>query len=424
MYTTHILNNGIKVVMQELAHYRSTSIGVWIKTGSIDETKEKNGISHFIEHMLFKGTETLSAREIAEAFDSIGGDLNAFTSKECTCFHSRVLDHHIDVPIKILSDMIKNPSLRPDDIEKEKSVVLDEIMMAEDTPDDVSYDLIAKSIYEDGTLSRPILGSKETLESFDKQLIEQHLNDYYTTDNMVISVAGSFDEEELMKLLNEGFNMPKTGHKAVKHTNKFHRNAAFIYRDIEQVHLEIGYKGIPYGHASVFDLAALNALLGASVSSRLFQNIREAHGLTYSINSYVSQYEETGLFSIYASMHVKNINKVVGLIRNELDILLTKGISEEELYRVKEQLKGNYILDLESVDSYMNLLGKNTLFKTKIHTPNQVEEKINAITKDSVEALLKDILSQAPTLALVGRVDEDHLNQCVKILGGANEAAS
>lgn len=422
MYTTHKLKNGIPVVMSHLPQYRSVSIGVWIKTGSIDETQASNGISHFIEHMLFKGTTSYSARDIAEIFDSVGGDLNAFTSKECTCFHGRVLDNHLAIPIKIIADMIQNPLLDEKDIEKEKGVVLDEILMADDTPDDVSYDLIAKTIYNNGSLSRPILGTEDNLKYFSYETITDHLNQFYTTDNMVISLAGSFDEEEALLLLNEHFNMTGCTHNSVDSINDFHVGGDFIYRDIEQIHLEIGFKGLPYSKEEIFDLAALNNILGASVSSRLFQNIREAEGLTYTINSYLTQYEKTGLLSIYASMQSDNLKTVVQLIQRELETLINNGITDKELIRVKEQLKGNYILDLESTDSYMNLIGKGTLFKIPIRTPEEVEKAIDGISKESVNSLIMSILNTKPSVALVGRVDKNHLLQCINILGGEYEA--
>lgn len=421
MYRTHTLNNGIKVILAKLNNYRSASMGVWIKTGSIDENEKNNGISHFIEHMLFKGTPNRSARDIAEAFDSIGGDLNAFTSKECTCFHAKVLDHHIEIAIEILADMLKNPLMDDLDIKREQSVVLDEIMMAEDTPDDVSYDLISKVTYHEGSLSRPILGTSETLKSFNKKSLLDHMAEYYTTDNMVISIAGSFDEIDILKKLNHYFNMKESVHLPKVVNNYFHSQADFINRDIEQVHLEIGYEGINFSSDEIYSLAALNNILGASVSSRLFQNIREAHGLTYSINSYITQYENNGLFSIYASMNTSNLLTVVSLIKKELDQLLNEGITDKELSRVKEQLKGNYILDLEGTDSYMNIIGKGRLFDRTIRMPNEVEARINEINMKDVIDLMTKILTSKPSIALVGRVDQELLNQCVTIIGGQHE---
>lgn len=348
--------------------------------------------------------------------------MNAFTSKECTCFHSKVLDHHIEIPIKVLSEMITTPSLAEEDIEKEKGVVLDEILMAEDTPDDVSYDLIAKTIYQSGSLSRPILGTEKQLNRFDKTMISSHMKRYYTTDNMVISIAGSFDEKQVLNYLNQYFNMPISQHQEQATMNTFHSGGEYIYKATEQVHLEIGYNGLPYGSKQAYSLAALNNILGASVSSRLFQNIREAEGLTYTINSYATTYENTGLFSIYASMQRNNLEKVTRLIQKELQLLISKGITNKEVERVKEQLKGNYILDLESTDSYMNLLGKGLLFNIPIKTPEEVEKSIDDITKESIEDLIQLLLNTTPSVAIVGKVDENILQTCIQILGGHDEA--
>lgn len=424
MYTKHILKNGTRVIMSKLPGYRSVALGVWVKVGSIDETPENNGLAHFIEHMLFKGTKNYSAKDIAESFDSIGGDLNAFTSKECTCFHAKVLDQHIEVPIRIIGEMLQSPILSEEDIEKEKTVVYDEIMMADDTPDDVSYDLLAKALFQDGSLSRPILGSLETVKSFDKAMIQLHMNQYYTSDNTVIAIAGSFNEAEIISLLEAHFNHENEISLKHEQPNKVHHDFNYIHKDIEQVHLEIGFQGISYGDERVYELAALNNILGASVSSRLFQNIREKYGLTYSINSYVSQYETTGIFAIYASMHLENLNHVATLIRAELSSLIQHGITAEELTRVKEQLKGNYILDLEGTESYMNLLGKSELFCKKIKSPEAVEASINQISLESVNELIGSLLNEMPAISLVGRVNEKHLKTCIDILGGFDEANS
>ena len=418
MYTEHILSNGVKVIMTELDVYRSVSIGFWIKTGSINETKTNNGISHFIEHMLFKGTKTRTAKDIAEIFDSVGGDLNAFTSKECTCFHARVMDIHLEIAIKVISDMITNPALRAIDIKKEKGVVIDEINMAEDTPDDVSYDLIYKVLFGEDSLSRPILGNSETVKSFNVDIIKEHMNKYYTTDNIVISIAGSLDKENVIELLEQNIGKFKTNKKIeINNNNICMFGKGFIYKDIEQVHLEIAYKGLSYANDEIFSLAALNNILGASVSSRLFQSIREDNGLTYSINSYITQHKTVGLFSIYACMNNDNLLVVTKLIKIELDKLRNKTITDFEILKVKDQLKGNYILDLEGSESYMSLLGKGKLFGKKIRTQEEIELKIDEITLDSIEKLISKILKTNNfSIAIVGKISEDNLNECNEIL--------
>lgn len=412
MYETHKLSNGIQVIMKELPVYRSASIGIWVKTGSINETNQNSGISHFIEHMIFKGTKNHSAKSIAEFFDGIGGDLNAFTSKECTCFHAKVLDEHLEQAILIMGDMLSHPMMDSEDIRKEKGVVLDEIYMAEDTPDDVSYDLIAKTVYGDGPLGKAILGTKESVQSFNQAMISDYLKTYYTTENVVVSIAGSYNAETTLKALEAALKLPCRVDSPERTCNTFSASTAYIYRDIEQVHLEIAFEGVPYCSNKMFDLAALNAIVGSSVSSRLFQNIRENHGLTYTINSYVSQYEAEGLFNIYASMNKENLLQVVALIQKELDDIKKNGVDEVELARVKEQLKGNYILDLEGSESYMTLLGKGKLFSKPIYSTDEIENRINGITLDSVNHMAKFLFNKLPAFTLVGRVDEKDVQAC------------
>ncbi len=418
MYNEHILSNGMKVVMSKLDVYRSVSVGFWIRTGSANESEKSNGISHFIEHMLFKGTKSRTGKEIAEVFDTIGGDLNAFTSKECTCYHAKVLDNHLEVAISVISEMLSSPTLAEDDIKKEQGVVLDEIGMAEDTPDDVSYDLIAKVIFGEDPLSRPILGTTDNIMSFTRKDIIDYMNKYYTPDNIVISIAGSFNEDETIEMLEKYMkSYPVVTSSPDRTSSSFKSSYDFIYKDLEQVHLEISYNGLAYTSKDLFSLAALNNIFGASMSSRLFQSIREDHGLTYSINSYSTQYESVGLFSIYACMNHENLFIVARLIKKELDKLRKDGVLDTEIKKVKEQLKGNYILDLEGSESYMNLLGKAMLFDKTIYTQDEVEDRINLITKESVNELIDRILSNDNySIAAVGKVDKKAIKECYEIL--------
>lgn len=421
MYKTYDLNCGAKLFLTPLPIHRSASIGFWVKTGSIHETKSLNGMSHFIEHMLFKGTTSRSAKEIAEFFDVRGADLNAFTSKECTCYHAKVLDHHLIGAIEVISDMLSHPLMDEDEIEKEKNVVIDEIKMAEDTPDDVSYDLIANTIFNESTLGQPILGFESQVQSFTRKSILAYMNDFYTSDNIVISVAGSFDEDAVIEVLNQYLDIKNTKEKNINKQQEFNSQSTFVYKDIEQVHLEIAYPGLGLGNPKVFPLAALNAILGGSVSSRLFQVIRENHGLTYSVNSYLNQYETIGTLSIYANMHKDNLNKVVELIEQEIKEISLNGVTEDELKRVKEQLKGSYILELEGSESYMGLIGKNKLFHKKIHSIEDIESKINAITMSDIKDVIKLTLDNSPALSLVGRIKTEDLMSCSNVLGVDNE---
>lgn len=417
MYNTYELNCGVKLFLTPLPIHRSASIGFWVKTGSIHEPKVLNGISHFIEHMLFKGTSTRTARDIAEFFDSRGADLNAFTSKECTCYHAKVLDHHLVDAIEVISDMICNSLFTDEEIEKEKNVIIDEITMADDTSDDVSYDLIAKASFGKCTLGQPILGFEESVQSFTSSDIRTYMDHYYTSDKIVISIAGSFNESAVIKALNKFLTLKVGVKKETINIQEFYSQGAFISKDIEQVHLEVAYPGLALGDEKVFPMAALNVILGGSVSSRLFQNIREKYGLTYSINSYLNQYENIGTLNLYANMQKSNLKRVVDLLAEEIKVMLLKGVTDEELKRAKEQLKGNYILDLEGSESYMGLIGKNTLFNKKIYTVEAIELKINAIDMKDLNDIIQETLKEKPAVSIVGKVNQKDLDYCIKKLG-------
>jgi len=394
-----------------------------VKAGSIHETKENNGISHFIEHMLFKGTETYTAKGIAEFFDARGADLNAFTSKECTCYHAKVLDHHLTEAIEVIADMICHPLLDAKEIEKEINVVLDEIKMAEDTPDDVSYDLIARTMFKGSSLSQTILGLEDNIRSFKREDLINYMDKYYTSDQIIISIAGSYDEQAVVDTLNTCLNLKKSSHQVDQIQQTYLSQATYITKDTEQVQLEIAFPGLPSNDKRIFPMAALNAIWGGSVSSRLFQVIREEHGLTYSINSYLNQYEMIGSFSLFASMDKDNLIEVLKLIEEERQKMIDSGISLDELNRVKEQLKGNYILELEGSDNYMGLIGKNKLFNKPIYDLDQIESKIDQITLKDIRDVIHLSLSQSPALSLVGRIDEVDLKACQEILGVEDESS-
>ncbi|WP_432400464.1 M16 family metallopeptidase [Wukongibacter sp. M2B1] len=410
MHKKFTLNNGIKVITRKIPHMRSVSIGIWINTGSIAETDENNGVSHFIEHMLFKGTVNRSAKEIACHMDSIGGQLNAFTSKECTCYYAKVLDSHIDTSIDILSDMLLNSKFDDNDILKEKSVVCEEISMYEDSPEDLVYDSLSKTIFHKHSLGYPILGTYDSVESLKREDILKFMESNYTSDNIVISVAGSFDEKHLADVLNEKF-----GHSAFKPSNAknintpiFHSNFTYKNKDIEQVHVCLGFEGIPNnGEQNLYPLYVLNNIFGGSMSSRLFQSVREEHGLAYSIYSHPSFYKNFGLFSIYLSLNPSQLSNAVRLISEEINTLINDCITTDELNRSKEQLKGNYILGLESTSGIMTMLGRSEIYGKKIRSMEEVLKIIDDINMSDIRNVVDKIFtSDKVSLSLVGKLDE------------------
>ncbi len=395
MYKKHILNNGLRIVTEHIPYVKSISIGVWIETGSKMESSEENGISHFIEHMLFKGTKNRSAKAIAESIDAVGGQINAFTGKECTCYYVKVLDSHFDLALDVLSDMVFNSNFDPNEIDKERSVILEEISMYEDSPEDLVHDLFSQTLFKESTLGYPILGTKESLAQLNQEKMLEYLRKHYRPENAVISVAGNFDELQLMKEIEKRFeNWQQLETKAaVDMPLNYHYEVLHKSKDIEQTHLCLGFKGIEMGNKEVYPLMVVNNILGGSMSSRLFQSIREERGLVYSVYSYPTTYKNGGIFAIYAGMNPQQLEEVCQLIKLQLNTLKTEGLTAEELHKAKEQLKGNYILGLESTSSRMTSIGKSELLLQRILSPKEILQLIDDIKLTDVEAVADKVIN-------------------------------
>lgn len=422
MYKKFNLNNGIKVITRNIPHVRSASIGIWVNTGSVAETEENNGICHFIEHMLFKGTSNRSAKEIAAHMDNIGGQLNAFTSKECTCYYSKVLDTHIATAIDVLSDMLFNSKFDENEIIKEKSVVCEEISMYEDSPEDLVYDSLSKTIFHKHSLGYPILGTYSSIDGLKRDDIIKYMDKNYTSENIVISVAGSFDENHLINELNKKFGSHSLNKEKSNIVAKpiFNSDYTYTNKDIEQIHICAGFEGIANdGVENLYPLHILNNIFGGSMSSRLFQTIREEHGLAYSIYSHPSYYRNFGLFSIYASLNPSQLQKITKLMTMEIKNLVTDYITEEELNRSKEQLKGNYILGLESTSSIMTMMGKAVIYGKKIRTLEEVLDKIDRVNMSDMKNIVDRIFNRGKlSLSIVGKLDEETTKETFEYIKG------
>lgn len=402
------LRNDIEVIVEKLEHVKSVSVGYWVRVGSMNETEKNNGVSHFIEHMLFKGTEHLTAKEIATTMDNIGGQLNAFTSKECTCYYAKVMDTHVDIAFNVLSDMIQNPLFEERDIERERGVVIEEINMYEDSPEDLAHDELAKVMYQNNPLGYPILGTIETLTAMDRECIVSYYNQYYTPQNLVISVVGNVDYDQVIEMLNDrlGDWEAKHGEFNQKVTEELTTGVVKRTKDIEQFHMCLGFKGYGRNDQRQYSLLVLNNILGGSMSSRLFQKIREEMGLVYSIYSYPTNYFDTGVFTIYAGMNSNEVETVMALIKDELELLKTESVSDEEFLTAKEQLKGNYILGLESTSSRMINYGRSYLLEGSIKTQEEILEKIDKISKKDIENIIEDIFSNPVSISYVSDYEE------------------
>ena len=412
MYKCQTLKNGLTIIGEEIPYLKSISLGVWVKAGSIMETKENSGVSHFIEHMLFKGTTNRTSKELAREIDNLGGVINAFTSKECTCFYVKLLDEHINIGIDVLSDMILNSRFDERDIKKEKSVILEELKMYEDSPDDLVYDLLLENIYKDHSLGMNILGDRHSLKNLKRESILDYYNEYYVPNNSIISICGNFKFEEIVKQIEEKFKtwQPKSVDTT---TTKPNFNPCIVKKnkDIEQVNLAINLDAIPMiNNREVYALSVVNNVFGGSISSRLFQKIREEKGLAYSIYSSQTLYEDCGELGIFASTSTENIQEVYKSILEEIELIRNEYISPQEIHESKEQLKGSYMLDLESTSSRMMSNGKNMLMRNKVDDEQDIIDYINAVEYDDVVKIIKKVFNtENMGVCIVGK-DVENIN--------------
>ncbi|WP_391121386.1 M16 family metallopeptidase [Psychrobacillus sp. L3] len=394
--------NGLRIVSEPISHVRSVAVGIWVQAGSRYELPEENGLTHFIEHMLFKGTTTRSAKQIAEEFDRIGGNINAFTSKENTCYYAKILDHHAEYAVEILADMFFNSLFDPSEIEKERQVVLEEINMVEDTPDDIVHEYLWEKMYENDPLGSSILGTEDTLNSFTKETILSYMEKHYTPENVVISVAGNIQEGfiEYIESLFGQFKREKSPFVSIE-TPAIKPIYTENFRETEQAHICLAYPGLSVKADNIYSLVVLNNIVGGSMSSRLFQEIREDKGLAYSIYSYHSSYEDTGVVVIYGGTSSNQLVELKTSILNSIRTIVENGVTEVEITNSKEQLKGNLLLGLESTNARMSRNGKNELLYGKHRSLDEVSETIDEVTLESVVELAKEIFSYKPAISII-----------------------
>ena len=401
MILKHQSKNGLRIVMENIPGVRSVTIGIWILTGSRNETPKNNGISHFIEHMLFKGTKTRTAQEIAEVFDSIGGQINAFTSKEYTCLYAKVIDNHKELALDVLSDMFFNSTFDEKEIEREKKVIYEEIKMYEDTPDDIVHDLLAQAAFGNHPLAYPILGTEKQLSTFNREMLIDYMEKRSTPDNVVISVAGNTDESFLKKIDERFGSYMGKAEEQEKTIPIFVAESAKLNKDTEQAHYCLGYQGLSVDDQSIYSLLILNNILGGSMSSRLFQDVREKQGLAYSVYSYHLSYLDHGLLTIYAGTGNDQLEKLKQTIDLTIDELVTNGVTDKELHNSKEQLKGNLILGLESTNSRMSRNGRNELLLKRHRTLDEIIREIDKVSHSSIQKIIEEVFQTKPATALV-----------------------
>ena len=389
MYQKMMLPNGVRIITEEIEHVRSAAVGIWVGAGSRDEHEEYEGISHFIEHMFFKGTEHRSARALAEALEAVGGQLNAFTTKEYTCYYAKILDEDLDLAIDVLSDMFFSSQFDEKEIEKEKNVVIEEIKMYEDSPDELIHDVFSENVWSDNPLGKPILGTAESIRELTREKILTYLSEHYAPDNVVISVAGKVKHEDIVAKLSKHFGtFHRGGRRVLEETPVWHQVERYQTKDTEQMHILIGVPGLGQDDEDIHAMHIFNNVLGGGLSSRLFQEIREQRGLAYSVYSYHSTYVDTGLFAIYAGTSPNNTEEVIECVLKEMREIRDKGITEEELVRTKAQIKGGLYLGLESVSSRMSRLGKTELTYNRVLSPEEVVEKLEKVTLEDIKRVI------------------------------------
>ena len=402
MIVRETLDNGLRLLTETMGQVRSVSLGVWLTRGSRDESNAQSGIAHFVEHMLFKGTPSRSAEDIAQAIDSIGGQLDAFTAKEYASYYVKVLDQHLPLAVDILSDIVMHPAFQQVDIEREKKVVLEEIKMVEDTPDDLVHEMFTQSFWEGHPLGRPILGSRETVEAFTQQSLREYFESAYTAGNIIVSAAGNVDHARVRELILSAFqSMPSSASRPPDTPPTVVPQVIVRNKELEQSHICVGASSYPQNHDDRYSSYVLNTMLGGSMSSRLFQNIREKRGLAYSVFSGLSAYRDAGNLTIYAGCANDAVSEVIDLMIAELRQIKLAPTADSELRRAKDHLKGSLMLSLENTSSRMSHLARQEIYFERQFGLDETLDGIERVTTDDVLRVAQDLFSHGALAATV-----------------------
>lgn len=393
-----VLNNGLRVVTEDMPNIRSLAIGLWFDSGSRDEPDELAGIAHFLEHMNFKGTDRRSAAAIARQIEGSGGHLNAFTSKEFTCYHARIVDQQLSRAVDILADITQNSTYKLDDVEKERGVILEELKSVEDTPDELIFEHFIAQLYNRHSMGRSVLGGRASLQTINRDKLINYRSVNYSPARMVVAVAGNIDHNRLVRMIEHRFPNKVTSRPdrvpPVEEAKKDQRQD--LYTKTQQAHICWGCRAYPYGDNRKYSLLILNTLLGGGMSSRLFQHIRERHGLAYSVFSFIETYFDTGLFGIYAGTEPDQAERTLRMIRKELRETVRTPVSARTLQRTKDQLKGNLILGLESPGNRMHRLAKMELYASEWLSLDDVVDRIDAVTVEDIQKVVNDLFVERP----------------------------
>jgi predicted Zn-dependent peptidase len=413
-YQQTILDNGITVITERMDSVASVALGMWVRVGSRDETTGQAGMSHFMEHMMFKGTPTRTAMDISRSFDAMGAELNAFTSKETTCYYARFLDAHLEEAFTILADMVVNSTFTDEDISSEREVVLEEIARTTDTPEDYVFDVASDALWPTAPLGRPVLGHRDTVSLFDHADCAAYHTARYTASNLVVSAAGNLDHDEIVRLAQNKLGGLFKGKRLtrVEHPAQTNRPMALLKRETEQAHVVYTLPYLPANDPDRFAATLLDSVLGGGMSSRLFQEVREKRGLVYAIYTYASSYEGAGSYGVYAGTRPANIEQVVAITVEELRKMHASGVSAEELARAKESSIGQLALAMESPRQHMVMLGRNRVLDHDLLSIEETEERVRAVRLEDVSRVADRVFSGVPTLAIISNMESDQLSGC------------
>jgi predicted Zn-dependent peptidase len=406
-----VLPNGIRILTERMPHVRSVAVGIWLGTGSRREPDDRGGMSHLIEHLVFKGTANRSAETIARTMDSVGGQMDAFTAKEHTCFYVQVLDEHLPLAVDLLTDILLHPLFDSEELEREKSVVLQEIKMVEDTPDDIIHDIFAEQVWVGHPLGRPILGTRDRVNGFSRQAVLDHFAEEYVPPTIIVAVAGNVEHERVVDLFARAFEgFQRTPMDRTDAPPRLSPGVQIVGKTLEQVHVVMGFPGLSHAAPERYALFVLNDIIGGSMSSRLFQEVRERQGLVYSIHSGAQSYLDTGLLYLYAATDASNFSKMLKSILKELRELKKSGITEDELARARDHLKGSLMLGLESTSSRMNRLAKQEMHFATFLSMDAMLAAIAGVRLEEVQALLGQLLDEEHlALTTLGPLDRRNL---------------
>lgn len=417
MVLVHKLDNGIRVALEEISYVRSIALGIWVKNGSRNERPEENGVSHYLEHMMFKGTQTRTGRQIAEEMDMLGGQINAYTTKEYTCFYTRVLDKHFSQSLEVVADMLHDSLFASEEVDKERNVITEEIFMYEDAPEELVFDALQDAIWRDSSLGVPILGTEESIAGITSESMRDYFERNYHSENTVLSVAGNFKAEEMLQALNTAFGKKTSKYPYAPNDTvaTYHQTKIAIEKEIGQVHTCLAFPGLVRDHEMKYALSVFNTIFGGGMSSRLFQNIREEKGYTYSIYSLTTSFEDTGLFSIYAGMNPQQMEAVFKLVAHEIKDLKKNPISKKLIDVTKEQMISSFIMGTESTLNRMNSAGASMLLRNEIQSVEEVIDKISQVRVEDMERVVDMVFNMDEiSYSAVGNIKDINVEEIVQ----------